>query len=485
MPSININGFKQTFNNIFYVDSTNGSDSNNGTINSPFMTVNHAISRCGTTGGAIYAKAGTYDVTRIAGDYDSGGLWDDNKAISFFGEQGKTVFLCDGAKHKNRDTHCIMFQNEGTKAYHITFDFKVGTRSGNYPTCITGVGGNSVKGEVINCLFKIDSLSPCLAYSNNALSTIKFTNCVFEVKTNFVGSYSGAGFTIENCATNFLFYGEGTRKNIYSNATFNSNYHITNYDESKLNIGLYAGVCSWEYTLKLFGSLLRANNKTYSTESVDIWYETKMTSNFAPSPLVASASSEYNSSYYAWKAFNGTNISGNYDEWISATGQLTGWIQIDYGKKVKANRLILTASPDTTYLASTPKKFNILYSNDGINFSKARTIENQTNWTTKENREFVFRGIEARYLRIEIIEINGSTNYIVIGEIQFGYNGLTLKKIPSSSLENFLKYGRNSFSGLNYIIANVNYILQDKTIDKEDGLRKTKLDKKPFSISFK
>lgn len=92
MPTIRNNKKDFTFNNIYYVDSLNGSDSNDGSNKSPLLTVNHAISRCSLKGDAIFAKAGTHDVTRIAGDFDSGGLWDDNKEIYFFGLKEKLFF---------------------------------------------------------------------------------------------------------------------------------------------------------------------------------------------------------------------------------------------------------------------------------------------------------------------------------------------------------------------------------------------------------
>lgn len=483
MPIIKFRDKAMTFNNIYYVDSTKGSDSNTGSYSSPFQTINHAVSKCVTTGDAIFAKAGTHDVTRIAGEYDSGGLWDDNKAISFFGEQGKTIFLCDGTKHKGRDTHCIMFKNAETKAYQITFDFRVGGRTGNYSTSICG-GVTAAKGEIINCLFKIDSNYPNFCYSNNGTSITKFTNCIFEVKTNFVGSYSGAGFTIENCATNFSFAGEGTRKNICNTATFDSNYHIVNFDESALNICVYEGIYSWDYTWNINVFLLRDNNRIYSLESKDTWYNTNMTSNNTPAPLVASASSGWSSDYPAWKSFNGTNIVSSYDVWVSANGQLTGWIQIDYGKSLRVNKLRLEATSDAGYLMANPKTFNILYSNDGINFSKATTIRNQTNWTVKENREYVFKEFKARYIRIEVIENNGYSNYVTIGEILFGYKTIALKQIPILSLRNFISYGCYSSNIPPIPTITKDYILQDEVSENEEGLWTTQLDRKPLSISF-
>lgn len=256
MQTIAINNEKLTFNNIYYVD-VNGDDANGtGSRDNPFKTVNYAVTKCATSGDAIYALEGVHDVTRIAGTYDSGGLYDGGKAISFIGEKHKTVFLCDGTKHASRDTHAIMFTNAGSKAYQIIFDQRVGTRSGNYPTSITGAGDHgAVLGEIINCVIKTDSPTPSTTYSNSATSTIKFTNCVFDVKANFVASYSGNGSQKINCACNYNMDNVNLTTCI-TNATFDDKYNITsagwentgtglNYDGTIANIGVYGGLFEW------------------------------------------------------------------------------------------------------------------------------------------------------------------------------------------------------------------------------------------------
>ncbi|WP_342532377.1 discoidin domain-containing protein [Lysinibacillus sp. FSL R5-0849] len=482
MPTIRNNKKDFTFNNIYYVDSLNGSDSNDGSNKSPLLTVNHAISRCSLKGDAIFAKAGTHDVTRIAGDFDSGGLWDDNKEIYFFGLKEKTIFLCDGTKHSGRDTHCIMFKNSETKVYNITFDFKIGNRNGNnYQNSICGIGGGAVKGELVNCLFKIDSLTPNFTYSNNATSTTKFTNCVFDIKANFVGSYSGSGFTIENCVTNFTFYNEGTRKNIYNKVTFDSSYHITNYNELTLNIGVYAGSYSWTYSWALSLTLLRANNKTYSLESISTIHETKMTSNNAPSPLVASASGQYGSGYEAYRAFDG-NLNNT---WIGAGSLKTGWIQIDYGvSSPKIVNVLEITGRNSTVLTDNVKDFNILGSNDNVNFDTLAQIRNQIDWAQVETRRFEFKNEKSyRYYRIQVLDNNGYS-YVAIGEILFSYQKATLFEVPALSVSNYVKYGKNIINNINIPIFNEKYILQGDYSKHEEGLWTKQLDKKPLSISF-
>src|SRR5882672_1951907 len=53
-----------------------------------------------------------------------------------------------------------------------------------------------------------------------------------------------------------------------------------------------------------------------------------MTSNTAPSPFVAAASSFFSASFDAYKAFDGAAGSGQY--WVTASGS-TGWLSLDIG----------------------------------------------------------------------------------------------------------------------------------------------------------
>ncbi|MGN4125839.1 discoidin domain-containing protein [Lysinibacillus sphaericus] len=482
MPSIKYNNKEFQFNNIYYVDSDKGLDSNNGSVISPLKTVNYAISKCATTGDAIFALAGTHDVTRIAGSYDSGGLWDDNKAISFFGEQGKTIFLCDGTKHDGRDTHCIMFSNAGTKAYQITFDFKVGKRSSNnYQSSICGGTGNAIKGEVINCLFIIDGTIPNFTYSNSGTTITKFTNCSFDVKANFVGSYSGQGFTIENCATNFSFYGEGTRKNSQNLVRFDSNYHITNHNETNQNIGVFSGEFSWYSSWNTSGILLKSNNKTYSLKSSNTIYETKMISNTSPSPFVISASSVYSTSYPAWKAFNGDKKSTSGNCWLTVSGQAIGWVQIDYGKTIDVTNVEICGI-HTTDITMQPKDFQILASNDGINFREILSVKNET-FQSLEIKEYKTKLVRARYFRFNISK-NGGLAYTGIGNIEFSSNSIGVSELLNHRVLDFFNYGASSFNGLGFIASGKNYILQDTVSENSEGLWKTELNRKPLSIGF-
>lgn len=153
-------------------------------------------------------------------------------------------------------------------------------------------------------------------------------------------------------------------------------------------------------------------------EPIYTWYETNMTSATAPSPFVASASSEYNTNYSAWKAFNGSN-STDADGWLTADGVTTGWIQLDFGKEVVFNMVALTSSPVRNANVSSPKDFNIDGSNDGVNYDTIRSITGEENWKPDEMRQYLINPLKKyRYWRIDIKQNNGHI-FSKIGEIRF------------------------------------------------------------------
>ncbi|OXS74287.1 hypothetical protein B1B04_09170 [Lysinibacillus sp. KCTC 33748] len=157
-------------------------------------------------------------------------------------------------------------------------------------------------------------------------------------------------------------------------------------------------------------------------------YQTSMTSNTLPAPLVASASSTHSDPYPAWKAFNGA-ITDSSDAWISNGGYNANigseWIQIDYGVAKVVNTLFLTGRLIST-IGYYPRKFEIVGSNDGKSFNTLHTVSNQTEWQLGEQKIFVFNNKQSfRYYRLNILEINTEQKnaYVQIGDILFGYKG--------------------------------------------------------------
>lgn len=231
--------------------------------------------------------------------------------------------------------------------------------------------------------------------------------------------------------------------------------------------------------------LLKSNNKTYSLESIDTWYETNMTSNTAPSPFVASASGHYGAGYEAYKAFNGTAINAS-DTWIGAGNTKTGWVQIDYGvSSPRIANILELKGRNSSVLTDNVKDFNILGSNDNSIFKTLAEIRNQKDWQAIETRRYSFNNDKPyRYYRIQVLDNNGY-NYVAIGDILFSYDKTTLFQVPVLSVSNFIKYGEKSINKLDTILKNKNYILQDEVSENEEGLWTTRINRKPLSISFK
>ncbi|OXS74290.1 hypothetical protein B1B04_09185 [Lysinibacillus sp. KCTC 33748] len=235
--------------------------------------------------------------------------------------------------------------------------------------------------------------------------------------------------------------------------------------------------------------MLQSNNKTYSLNLKDTLYYIKMTSNTAPSPLVASASSVANTSNLAWKAFNNSNSTNDSgDIWASLLNTTNGWLQLDIGVKTKVNSFKITSrayTNDINYTTCSPKTFVMQGSDDGINYFDISRIFNETDWKANETRLFTLKSqYSYRYYRLKVFTVNGGS-YVMIAKLEFCNLGF-INEIHSSSLNNFIKYGTNVYDGLpiNVVINNKNYILQDEVSENTDGLWTTKLDRKPLSISF-
>lgn len=237
------------------------------------------------------------------------------------------------------------------------------------------------------------------------------------------------------------------------------------------------------YSIKM--NLLKSNNKIYSLKSEEVLYGTKMTSNTTPAPFVASASSSYSTTYSAWKAFNGTTID-NADAWITADGAKAGWVQIDLGKRTKISKVLIKNRNHTVNpldaVATSPKDFNILGSDDGVNFKLILGVTNES-WLNNESKQYHLGNIYFyRYYRVEVLSNNGA-NYTAIGDILFSYIE-ALTEIPSSSINNFINYGTLSIEDFNLINTTKNYVLQDTVSEDTDGLWVQEIDRKPLSIKF-
>ncbi|EON72827.1 discoidin domain-containing protein [Lysinibacillus sphaericus] len=175
---------------------------------------------------------------------------------------------------------------------------------------------------------------------------------------------------------------------------------------------------------KLFTQTINRVNSLNIKEAKDdnfkplyTWYETKMTSHNTPTPLIASASSEFDTTYTAWKAFDGDSTTDNY--WCTtASGKSNCWLTLDFNSPQTFNAVNIF--PMTTKkITYHPKEFKIQGSNDNTDFTDLVAV-NET-WDTETIKTVDFKNTQKyRYYRIFIIENSGAT-WTGIREMRFGY----------------------------------------------------------------
>jgi len=231
-------------------------------------------------------------------------------------------------------------------------------------------------------------------------------------------------------------------------------------------------------------TLMCKDDTIYSLKIINETFETKMTSDTAPSPLNATASSTFSSSFSAWRAFDGIK-DGN--AWASASGTPTGWIKIDFGKAILVNNVTLTrrGGDDPVIAQSMPKDFNIYASNNNIDFDLVGSFRDEIGWGSLENRNFRFNNSkEYRFFRLDVLANNGLPNYSSIGEILYGYDMVKIIQLPKITKDNFVRYGQDDTQIMSDSFRNKDYILQNVASKNRNGLLETELNRKPLSINF-
>jgi hypothetical protein len=262
MPTIKIGNENKMYTNIFYVDM-GGADTNPGTALAPLLTVQAAVAKCASSGDAIVARGGTYDVTTTGGSYGYGGLSDAGKSIAFIGTPGKTHFKCDGVKNTLRDHHAVCTYGARTMIYNIIFEVNANGRTLNHATALFGREADYVNATVYNCWFKVTGLTTkglSIIYSNVALGAVLLYNSVFESPIEHQASYANASrATLINCAATAPLFAESIRTTCLSNVGLSVEGRIassdflwkdkgtgTDKDGSVTDIGLFGGPYAWE-----------------------------------------------------------------------------------------------------------------------------------------------------------------------------------------------------------------------------------------------
>ena len=140
-----------------------------------------------------------------------------------------------------------------------------------------------------------------------------------------------------------------------------------------------------------------------------------MTSDSAPSPYVASASSQY-AEFGPYRAFDGAVSLGHY--WLTGSTQ-SGWLKIDMGSgntyKLSYYQLQMNTIPET---ARAPKDWTLQGSNNDSDWDILDTVTDQTGWGSGELREFLcdVTSTAYRYFKV-VVTANNGDSYLQIAEL--------------------------------------------------------------------
>jgi len=163
----------------------------------------------------------------------------------------------------------------------------------------------------------------------------------------------------------------------------------------------------------------------------------KMTSN--TSNGIASASSEYDGSHQAWKAFNKTNDDSF--SWYAVNNAIPAWLAYEFVTPVKVDKYAITSRNYT--IEDRPKTWKFEGTNDGG--TTWVTLDSQTGitgWGRNERREFIISGNELRFkkYRLYIIASSNSVN-IGIGELEMYVRDISSILLETPSEQDYISYG--------------------------------------------
>ena len=129
-------------------------------------------------------------------------------------------------------------------------------------------------------------------------------------------------------------------------------------------------------------------------------------------------SSTSHASYPAYKAFdNDLTAAGR---WLAEQSQLPNiFVRYDFGSPVKIDSYHIT-SQHIDFDQRSPKTWQLLGSNDDLNWSIVSSESNQTNWMAFEQRAYhVSNSGNFRFYKLVVSEATGSNDYLGIAEIEF------------------------------------------------------------------
>lgn len=198
------------------------------------------------------------------------------------------------------------------------------------------------------------------------------------------------------------------------------NANLTFYPSGPLQEGTTSVTVNFQFGLKMVSA-----SQGIAVGASFEWWSPKMTSNSAPVPYMASASSNsQNISYQPYLAFDGVpNTSTTIiNSWSSAENAKSAYVQLDVGSVIDVYGLRINASYNA-YGIMTPDRFYFQTSEDGNEWRTAAEFSSIKWPPIGEYREFFF-DIAAKFkvCRIGANDVSGGETVngrISYGDIQF------------------------------------------------------------------
>ncbi|WP_068620001.1 discoidin domain-containing protein [Paenibacillus tuaregi] len=297
-------------------------------------------------------------------------------------------------------------------------------------------------------------------YTSGGSSKRGSTNA--KAKLTFIGTqFRVIGFGHTSLSNSIDVYVDGVKVGNFSEATANTNGKILMFEKTGMqnvrhdielvNMGAALfdlDAIDIESTAKFINNkiLLSSDIKLASIKDQrSINLIPTMTSNTLPVGK-ASASTEYDANYPAWRAFDKQiTQTGAANSWLTSANVVTGWLQYEFLIPTAVNKYTLMHGFNLVNTA--PKTWTFEGSNDGLAYTVLDRQSNITDWVLWTKKEFSFNNnSKYKMYRINITANNGSTAYVGIQEMEMFNNTFKLKYINGNQDENiFIDHGLDSF----------------------------------------
>lgn len=240
----------------YYVDATNGNDSNNGTSPSTAFAsidqLNTVMNALTTSTVAAIIYPGEYTITPFAGWFYSSGSFvtvpfkDFGYARKIICAPGKVDFSWTAGTQ--RDAPLVDFGSTSSAIYGAVLKRNNNGKTNNYSVAFNGGITAAGNHQLYNCVIQETNTNGnwSLQYDNNNNSVGKWYNCTVAVNEIASNDYSGAaGFVITDTVFNYT-YGTGNATKTSSEVLAAHDLDFTTYEGTDSGTdGVYYGTYAW------------------------------------------------------------------------------------------------------------------------------------------------------------------------------------------------------------------------------------------------